>query len=329
MKGLQRQIATALGIAALLIVGMGAMLAAGHSGQQPSRRVSASATTATTATSTRSSTSTPHPTATPPQGSGSPGWIAPTRGPNDGKLVSATLTVDRTSFNGVCSDTGPLFVFTLTVTVTPHITSVAEVDFQWQGNAIVGAGFPTPSILLAGEETTKTVTFPINSFGNQVNGEDSWLAVQIFNPNSLTTNQVHFSVNCTPSLADVSGSVTPATWGGTCSDHQDLLYDFTAYLTPMPLDSVNDAQSVSWSMTTDVPNTQETGVGVWHPYVTSGTATVLYSSDGVKTSGRASFSFYLHLTNQDANGSYWVTVTVNGPNNSTMTKTVTITKSCN
>ncbi len=328
MKGLHKHITTVLGIAALLIVGMGAMLAASHSGQQSSRRVSASATTATTAISTRSSTSTPHPTATPPQGSGGQGWIAPTRGPNDGKLVSATLTIDRTSFNGVCTDTGPLFVLTLTVNVTPHITSVAEVDFQWQGNASVGAGLPTPSILLAGEETTKTVTFPISSFGNQTNGEDSWLAIQIFNPDSLTTNQVHFSVNCTLSLADVSGSVTPDTWGGTCSDHQDLLYDFTVYLTPMP-PSFNDTQSVSWTMTTDVPNTQETGVGVWHPYLTSGTVPVMFSGDGVKTVGRALVSFYLHLTNQDANGSYWVIVTVNGPNNSTMTKTVMVTKNCN
>lgn len=60
-----------------------------------------------------------------------------------------------------------------------------------------------------------------------------------------------------------------------------------------------------------------------------GTATVLFGSDGEKADGRAPFSFYLHLTNQDANGSYWVTVTVSGPNNSTMTKTVTITKNYN
>ena len=337
MNRTRKRLALVVGIAALLVAATsGIMLAAGHTGRT-NHHVSVLAATATdgsAATSTTASTSTVsstrHPTATAASGTGSTGTggIPPTSAPGAGQITSATLTVDHTSYNGVCGDSGEPFVFTLTVTVTPHITTVAEVDYRWQANANVIGGLPTPTLLFAGEETKKSLTFAVNSYGSDPNGADSWLAVQTWYPVTLTTNQAHFSVNCTAALASVVGSASPATWSGTCGNYQDITLMFTAYLAPMS-PSTTSTQSLPWTMTTDVPNSPETGTSSWHPYLTSGNAPVLFNGDGTKAVGFASFYLYVHLTKQDANGSYWLTVTVNGPNNSSISKTVTITKSCN
>jgi hypothetical protein len=333
MNGVQKRIALALGIAVLLIAaGSGILLAAGHTGQQSRGHMSASVATATsggagtaTGSGTTATATTQHPTASTPQGSGGNVGLAPTDAPGSGRIISATLAVDHSSYNGVCSNSGEPFVFTLTVTVTPHVTSLVEINYEWQGNATSTNGLSNPTLLLAGEETTKSLTFAVNSFGSAPNGADSWLAIQIWHPVTLMTNRAHFSVNCLASLASVDGSASPAIWDGVCGNYQDITLMFTAYLAPMSA----SVQSLPWTMTTDVPNSPETGGSVWHPYQTSGNAPVLFSGDGTKVVGWASFYLYVHLTNQDANGSYWVTVTVNGPNNSSMSKTVTITKNCN
>jgi VCBS repeat-containing protein len=228
-----------------------------------------------------------------------------------------SITLDRTTYVGTCSDGMP-FTATVTLTVDPSQQG-GEVQYQWLYDDNTDPNVQTLSFGPSQTMQTMTHTF----FEAALNGDGSphWVAVQVTGQNTLTSAQAAYNLKCIRQYTGISGSATPASWSAPCGASQTFDFTFTSAITHGP-----DA-TASWAITESSGFTSADGL--WH--APSGTTPLLASFDGSYGTATQPLKYdfsYLALPATAPNGDYWLTLTITGPDNSSATQTLHVTKNC-
>lgn len=246
---------------------------------------------------------------------GAGGAPAPTSTSQHMRVTNLALAVDRTSFDGPCTEGVP-FTFTLTVTVGPHAQG-GNVSYQWlSGDG--AAAQDVRSLAFGPGVVTKTVTYSMLVPWQFGDGSQRWVAAQATAPNTLTSAHQTYSLTCLLMVTDITGSPTPASWTGACASSQQFGFSYNATVSYGPGDSL------TWSINSSNGFTSM----AWHP--PSGTIPLLLSSDGSLhiTYRTVSLGFGVYsLLATAPNGDYWFQLTLTSPNNS-VSKTLHVTKNC-
>jgi hypothetical protein len=228
-----------------------------------------------------------------------------------------SITLDRTSYVGACSDGMP-FTVTLTVTVDPSQQG-GDVQYKWLFDNNTDPN--VHSFAFGPAQTTQTTTYTY--FETALNGDGSlhWIAAQVTGTNTLTSSQAGYSLKCIRQFTGISGSATPASWSAPCGASQTFDFTFNTAITHGP-----DA-SASWAITES--NGFTFADGLWH--APSGTTWLLGSYDGSYGTATQPLNYdfpYFALPESAPNGDYWLTLTITGPDNTSVTQTVRVTKNC-
>lgn len=233
------------------------------------------------------------------------------------RVTGLSLAVDRTSFDGPCTEGVP-FTFTLTVSVAPHAQG-GTVSYQWLSSNVAGI-LDEESLAFGPGEITRSATYRMLVPWQFGDGSQRWMAAQATAPNTLTSAHQNYSFTCQRMIMGITGSATPSTWTGACGADLHLDFAFDAAL------SYGPGQYLTWSI--NGSNGYTSSDGAWHP---SSGKTFLPDSFGgpVHVSyGTVSYDFsYDVLPATAPNGDYRFQLTLAGPNNS-MSKTLHVTKNC-
>jgi|SRR5690348_7715497 len=292
----------------------------------PPQRAEATVTqngTTPTATSDAETTPTVSPTSTALDGQvGGTGGAGPTNSTPVvmTQVTAVSVTVHRADGTGPCSQGVPLTA-TVSVTLVGN-TGSGIVSFLWASD---DNSLPPNSTDLsyATGDTTKTANFTLVVPSADGDGTSHWLGVQVTNPNVLDSPHATFSFTCPVILTSISGSVSPASWTGTCTgtDTQVFTFNFVVPATWGP------NTTATWTVTAS--NWFQFTNGLWHP--SSGTSYLdeSFGDVGGPPTRPIPYVFdYYALPASAPNGDYSFQLTVDGPNNSSVTQTLHVTKNC-
>ncbi|MGH2514293.1 MAG: hypothetical protein ACRDHP_01420, partial [Ktedonobacterales bacterium] len=181
-------------------------------------------------------------------------------------VTGASLTLNPTNFDGVCTEGMP-FTVTLTITVAPT-TQGGDVNFHFIFDSGSDGNVYTVTFSPGEFTTTSAQTFIVPALGGD--GSPHWVAAQLEAANTLTSSHVNFSLTCVRRVLAMSGSATPNSWVAPCSASQtfNIAFDVIVSLGP-------DA-TATWSYKSS--NGFTSSDGSWHSL--SGTTPLLGSFDG-------------------------------------------------
>lgn len=262
-----------------------------------------------TSTATDAPTATGVPTSTVQSGGGTGGVGGTDTPPAGGALTvtGLTLSVDRTSVNGICQDDN-FFNFTLTIAVASG-SQGGIVDYT----VIPSDGTVqqiSSNLEFGNVDTTETASFGEDIPARDGDGTTHWIQVRTTSPNAVTSQKISFSATCVRQVTSVTTSVTPSVWNAPCPNTLTFNFTVTVQLTPGP--PVTLAYSLNESQ----------GFGAWHPPTYSYTN---FTGDSLASSWQD--TLYAPGYSGGANGTYWQSITVTSPNSITSNQ-ATITENC-
>jgi hypothetical protein len=288
----------------------GPMQMSATTGDQGTVTTTADGISTTTNVPTTTAASTTTAAATSPVGSA--GGTGGTGGTPPGdvplQVTALSLTVDRSSVNGVCQDDN-YFNLTLTISIAPG-SQGGLVDFTVvPSDSTVQA--ISSNLLFGSIDTSETITFGENIRAQYGDGTPHSVQAQTTSPNAVSSQPVSLAVTCIREVTGATASVTPNVWNAPCARTQAFTFTFTITVTPGPPISVIVARNTSGGFAEWYPPTQT------FSNVTGGT--IKYSGTGTLYSPTAGQG--------GGNGTYWQSITVTGPNTVTSNQ-ATITESC-